>query len=862
MVVLNGQVRIGEIWYRLAEGYFEQTGLRPMRVVWDSLFAPRQGSPGAPGYHNLREDDLRWVADSWRGGEGQEVIDPTDEDSFRRSAKMEAIDASSPGKLRLGRALVPEDLTGAGSTTRQGSAPDASSGGTDEGTDRRFTANGNWASYNLALSAGTWSIRMYAYEDPPVVLDLATFVEVIPHITYGAGTISFMNEGARTRSTNRTPGAAEVAVAFTITGPVGSGGTITCKVVRIDTDKVVAQRSLKLSAAPQPSSATLTYTAKAGITYRYFFTATELVTGRLELAEVTEDLRTPRQVDWEIRDPSDAVVSAGSFDTLDVTSSRRLATAQIQASTGGYKVRYMRTSAPRDVYIDRTVYEQIGLASPRVLELGLGSRVWLVDHSASAQPAIAYWSGDRWQVVGTFGSAGLRAIALAHSDKWEYIGASDGVVYRASTSLIQAGTSAISGTLVGCAVGANRLYILGETEAAGTKLYEHELDGTPGAPTERYAVGNVGVGPVDELPQRIAGTASGCVFITNSGPSSWLHAWDGQAGAPIKRLAAGFRATAVCHALGLTWVAGEFEQDAGGTKQRRPAIFVVDAEPTSPAEQLPVALHREGDSSSRIVALQQYGTDLWALARVAGDPPLLRIWRISLAGTPAAFCEHELAQPPGDPRGLAVGFRELFAAWSDGPPLRRASDHALVGRWTSSLYTFRLTEPKILLSVGVAGEFPAGTSALIYYSRDGGSPELAGLFTSPGEAPISVPGDTRTFRTLGISAELRTADVSLTPSVQMIDVRATTAQYRQQVELLLRCTDPDVAGIAGQRVDAADAVQHIFALAATGEMIEFEDRYSDPSTSHIYRATVAEADARYLGPGEALVRVLLRLYGP
>src|SRR5213593_1982453 len=105
------------MWFRVASGLYDQTGLRPVRRTFRSLFAGRQNVSGLPGVQNVRDDDLRRVEHSWEGGEGQAVIDPDDATTFRRYDRSLAIDASVKGQLSLARAMAQQGFTGAGAIT-------------------------------------------------------------------------------------------------------------------------------------------------------------------------------------------------------------------------------------------------------------------------------------------------------------------------------------------------------------------------------------------------------------------------------------------------------------------------------------------------------------------------------------------------------------------------------------------------------------------------------------------------------------------------------------------------------------------------------------------------------------------------
>jgi hypothetical protein len=263
--------------------------------------------------------------------------------------------------------------------------------------------------------------------------------------------------------------------------------------------------------------------------------------------------------------------------------------------------------------------------------------------------------------------------------------------------------------------------------------------------------------------------------------------------------------------------------------------------------------------------MQLYGTDLWVLAEVTGSTPrLMRLWRISLRGTPAAFLQYEVEIPDdaqvGTARAFAVTWRDTFMAWSVGGPYRATENYRSAGDSfvRTSKYAFGLLGRKSLLSVELDGVFPPGTSAELYYSLDGGDFVAAGSFTESGNRVVSIPASTRFFHNLQLELWPRTTIPQNTPEILSFGAIAYLPEYDRRWDLLLMCFDETpVRRLDGSQVPGHVGINHLFDLANSGEVVEFIDYYhaANPEDARIYMACVQSPRAMYVRKGEALVAV-------
>jgi len=864
-------VRIGEYLYRLAGGYFEETGLRPLRERWGSLFPGRQNVSGAPGVQNVNDDDLRWLADSFAGGEGQRVIDPTDDQSFRSFDRANNIDFSQPGEMRLGKRMEHQSSTGAAPTTIQGSTwADDIGASTVVGNDRRLNALNDAIKVDAVLGAGQFQIDFHAFVEASTTIEGSALTEEKGNTAVSGSDIRLKSDGAVVRTVNQDPIDGSVGVAVTLVLPAPSSGkntaTVNLAVWNQTNDSKINQKRMTLEAKAGDPDATATiqvsFTAKAGKTYRYKVVCLSLsknapyvTVDKLTIGEGTATAR------WEVKNGA-ALVASGTVQMSGLTATQKVASASVPGGAT-YTLRVVRLTGGHRLLVDRAVTQVATIADPRLLEVGKGDRPWIVD----AAGRILFWDAAAadWNLVSTL--AGGTAKAIAHSDSYQFVGMSDKRVYRATDpSTGEAYTVAMADSIEGLIVGGSRLLILTESTASGTRIFDAGLQATPAVtPTERYAVGNAGMVPVDDVPQRMAAIKSGAVFFANQGPECWVYTWDGLSGTPYEKLPPGFRARSVVHSGGFTYVGGGFPTvDANGDTHQRPAVFEIDHSRTG-AAQLDVKLHRDEDPSTKIQAMQLFGRNLYVLCSVATDPPKMRLWRISLADPIAPFLEHEITLPAtgGEARGLAITEQETFLAWSTGGPWRRSTGYNIAepAVYNSSRYHFGLTEKKRLDAVEVVGIIPTGCQVQVAYEiDDSGTFVPIELFTTPGRAVVSIPNETILFRSLRFEVRLFSPSEAFTPSVFTIGLQAYLPSYDKRFELLIACFDETaVWHMDGSQARGAEGINYLKSLADSGALVEFENKF-EASDAREYTTTVVSVqnpDIFYLRRGEALIRVVL-----
>lgn len=868
----EADVRIGEYLYRVAEGYFEETGLRPMRRRWGSIFAGRQNVSGSPGVQNVKDEDLRWLADSFAGGEGQRVIDPTDDQSFRRFDRATTIDFANPGEMRLARQMEQYQSTGGAVTTLEGSAwAQETAPTTVVGSDRRLDGTGASATVSTgALGAGQWELDFHAYVDPGTIIEGSVLTEDVGNTEVFGSDIRLKSVGATVRTLNQDPadGIVTVALSAALNAPVSGKNTASIKLVIFNQTNGVKVTEKRLSlTAKDGTNATgqiqVTFTAQAGKTYRYKLVCASLTGANfvtVDRLDITEGSGTVLK--WQVKQAA-LVIASGTVNMAGITATQKVAVASVPSGT--YTLRVERQSGAQRLYIDKGTYQLATLADPRALEIGRSNRTWLVDASGR----VLYWDAqlDRWILVASL--AGGTARALAHSDAYEFVAMADRRVYRVQQpSTGEAYTALTTDPIVGITVGGSRLFILTESSVSGSILYEAGLaDTPPAAVTAKYVVGNGGLGADDDVPQRIAPSKNGCVFFVNQGPDCWVYVWDGASGFAFEKLPPGFRGRSITHFGGLSFVGGGFPTvDATGLTSSRPAIFIIDHAATG-AVQMDIRLHRDEDDPTQIEAMQLFGPDLYVLCSVASSPPKMRLWRVALVEPFAPFLQHEIQLDEqavgGSARGLSVTIEDAFVSWSKGGPWRRIVGYNIVdpAEYISSRYAFGLTEPKRLDEVELVGVIPTGCSVVLSYEvDDSGVVVPFATFTDPGKLPISTPEASILGRSIAFRAQLLSPDPALTPIVYSVGLRGSLIEFERRFELLLLCLDEtSVWRLDGSQAPGHEGIEYLYGLADSGDLVEIENRYvsRDPKHARSTVASVETPDAFYVRRGEALVRLTL-----
>ncbi len=523
------------------------------------------------------------------------------------------------------------------------------------------------------------------------------------------------------------------------------------------------------------------------------------------------------------------------------------------------RAQFLDFSQPGQMRLAYRFVATTGPSAGYVMELGRNNETWLVQSTGE----VYYWnpSTAAWVSVATVGG-GASPIAMAHSGSHEFVAMSNKRVHRMQEPATgEAYTIVMDDTIVGVTAGGSRLQILTESADAGVRLYDAGLHRTPPVtPKLRYTARDAGNETVDtSLQQRMAATKGGAVFFANQGPDCWVHEWDGAIGLPLEKLPPGFVGRAIAHANGVTYVGGGFPTvSSSGAVSERPAIFLIDHSTTG-AVQLDIVLHRDEDPTTQIQMMQMFGADLYVLCSVADGTT--RLWRVSLRDPIAAFLQNVISLSGA--RALSMTRDDSFVLCSGQTPRRRTAEYdiAATAEFTSSRYAFGLTEIKRLDAIEIVGVIPAGSSVQVSYEADDSGTVVGPLtFTSPGEQAISIIGSSFFFRTMHFKVRLISNSVSVTPIIYAIGLRAYLPKWDKHHELLLACFDESsVWRIDGQQLRGFDGKEYLYALAETGALVEYENRYESERPDEWRTATVMvqSPDAFYLGRGEALVRVTL-----
>jgi hypothetical protein len=885
-VSIPADVRIGEKFFKLAgDAFFDETGVRPMERDWRSLFAGRQNVSGPPGVQNVRDEDLRWLQDSFAGGEGQDIVRLNEPTELRRYDRSNGIDLALPGQLRLAREVFQYGKTGGSEATHEGNSFSNDVGNsTVVGTDRRLNVLNDVVAKDIALTAGIYQIDWYGYIDPPSVdLILGSDLNVMNGSGQVVGTSMWLkDEGTKVGTGPQSPQAGlNLEVEFTVHVTANSTEHVkaiaTVFIVNVTNDVIVASTQIQLGADAGETTTKkpkLSYTAKGGKDYRYRVKL-EVRDGkgcRFYVDQILPNVLDRQAIYWEILDGA-TVLASETRAMRGVTATRIIGSTVITLlSDKTIRFRFRYAEGSLKPYLDKLVASTVGMSSPAALELGAGDKIWFVDDENEIfywDPLNSKWSGKAhaasWPIT--------NPKSMAHTQEMQFCAGTRHVIRFGLNQDGQVWVTNAGWTSIWCAVGGNRLFVLDESSATGSTLYEAPLTGTaPQTATSKYVPGNAGIIPDASITQKVAGVKNGCIFFANNGPDCWLYEWDGTNGVPLTNLPTGFKARSLIHGGGRTWVGGGFPAtDSLGNTTIRPAIFVVDGTNSSPdvtSQQLDVKLYRDDDPTTHIQSMQLYGADLWVLTEVGTTPAKMRLWRVSLRGDEfAPFLEHEISTTPGDQqsgkaRGLAVTWKDRFAAWTKGGPYQVSANY--VASDTPFLRTSRtnygLLERKLLLALDLEADIPEGTWVELWYSLDGADFVGAGRWEESGRRVVSMPGGSAFFHHLALECRLRTTSSALSPYVFAFGALAYLPEYDKAWDLMVACLDENAVWRKdGTSEPGWAGISYLYALAEAGEVVEFEDLFATkrPEDSLLYQVVVESPRAQFLRRGEALVRVRL-----
>jgi hypothetical protein len=893
---MKADVRIGDYYFRLAgEIGRAELGLRGMRWGFRSITAEQLPPFGQAGIENVREEDLTWILTSFAGGEGQRVFTAGDPLSERRYDRNKGIDISDSGQLRLAKAMERVQLAaGVGLTTVQGSSfADITGVSTVIGDDRRMNDEDDVIGYEQAMAAGFHQVDFYGYLIRDTVFE-AGGVGNIWSVTKGQAAVTDTDRrmklagdpSCRVVSSKRqfdveTP----LQITAYVKGFRNPGEVAKAKVVlelrNEDDDGTIKSVTKTLTSANgdydewRTLSFQFTAVSSAFRKYRYRIgiesdtgrgvdfdrmVQTNLYDGTMEISAY--DGATPlASNEVEFSATTSQLLGTLVFSlAAPITVSLRFKALGLGVGSGG--------SFP---VADKIGWSDvISLSDARLAEYGMGGNIWLVDHSAGATADVWKWDqvNSDWDTVATIGGAGATAIAMAHSDTYEYILLADGNVWRLDGATGTQYTQTITGA-VGIAVAVDRLWVLAESAAGGVDLYRFDLDQTAGLPLVVPAITTsplaLATTPDTSIIRRVTGTPRGVAFFANRATGCTIWEWNEGTTARVELdTMKGFKARGIFNGGGFTYLIGELSKAGGGTEA---ALFTID-HTTTPAtsERVRLVFEREGDPDSWLQDIDLRGDQLYILAHVASSPPTLRLWRVSLQDPGGLFCEQEVEIGTGKvARSMAISDLTRVMVADEGGPFVQQSTYIADATpfHRSSLFSFAFLQEKRLASLVVDGEFPDGTSVEVWYSTDGAKTfELAGVWAEPEAVSLADIDNPILFRHLVVEIRPRTTDSDETPVVYALYAGAvlTThgeAEGRNQFwDLILLCTKETSSDhISGQQVSGASPARYIRDLATQGTLVELEDFYFDPDAPEVHIVELRDPQWYGLAPGEGLMRV-------
>jgi hypothetical protein len=881
------RVRFGERTYRVAhKDAIERLGRGALQRFGRNPDIQQTVIIGQAGLDNPTPDELRWLITSWAGGEGQKIVQPEDELSVRRYNRSVGIDLSDPSQLKLGKQMTQRAI-GSGNTftTVQGSTfTDIAGSSSAVGDDRSLNSDGAEIGHSVvSLAAGVHEVEFHAYSSGKIATVEGSTFEKVRGTLNIAGSDSVLHRsgeptgvarsGARSLATtpvqvtlwlkgNRTPGKGARCRVYVEVRNMSTGGHTVASVRR----ELRSENGDYDAARPF----TLGFQAIAGNTYRYYVTIEmeEKDGARGLLIDLFHEMYLgPAALLCRVMEGANVRASQRVDVTRIESTAMVVRLTFILAAAATVSFRFQRVSSPVPILADKIRYsDTTTFSESRIAELGQGGNVWVVDVDSAASMSAFKWdpATGLWSSVANFGSAGELAVAMHHSDTYEYVlGASSGV-YRldgGSTLYAAAGTGR-----VGLVAAANRLWLLTE-EPAATKLWEVALDATAGLPltwTEKWNPVN-GIATDQTLPHRMAATNSGPVFFCNQSAECVVYEWNAgsNTGRAVSRLP-GFQGRAIYHGGGLTYLAGEQPVPGGGTKA---SLFVIDhSVGAGEPEPLNLVFEREGESDAYLQAIQVIGSQLYVLGHVSSEPPVMRLWRISLEPPGGLFLENEVPLLSGKlTRDLAITSRTKVMISNSGGPWLSQDDYDPTATHflRQSFFNFRFLERKRLVRLAVDGEFPTDTKVELRFTTDNGVTWIsAGDWLTPESRTILTTEDDVTFGYLGLEVYPKTESSSLTPVVYSIEAVGElsplegSAGGKRIWDFALLCNNDTAQDrLSDQHSSGWQKAEYIYGLIAQGGAVDMEEFVYAPEQGTRAIVMLQDPQWHYMAPGEGILRV-------
>lgn len=882
----DAHVTIGGIDVRVDLKAPEVLGRSPFRHWTRSPFTGRSDITGRPGSQNFYPDLLRLELTDFVG-EGQVVLRGSDPDSAKRFYQSEGLNMRVPGQFSLNRSAVvqaPQADTSSASTT-EGSDMTAESGTiTDTGTDTRLNSTttvaetGNHAPGAVAVEA---NFHLYKEAQQLTSINGSSLVEVKDPTFVSGSTLRMRKDSvARTANLSLTAAIPHEVQFFLHTSfshyPYGWGATVFIRDVTADPDDTVASKDVKITntSAPSAASVTLTFTPKAGRSYRAFIRSVPPSSVRLASTDYLAvntvqygQSDEPTTVTLTAWNETDSTTAATKTVQLSSTTSAMVASLTYNGTAAkNYRYKVTYDSGRQRPLVDK-ISAYVGAAAQftfDAMHLGQGGNVWVAGSRSATDAQLWFYdfTDEHWDAgpaLNASTTSGESIISLAHTDQFEYALTSGGDILRATTAADTTHTAAISNA-VAIAVAQDRLFVLTEDATAGTIVYTYPLDsGAPATSLASVTIGTAKPTLDQSYRQRMVGTPTGARFFTNySDVHTVIYEVDSSGTVLTSRQVAildpGAKATAIAYSNGVTFVGGQFLAETGETPLS--ALWVIEQNGVPRR----IGEFRDGNPNAPI-AMQPYQNDLWVLQ---GN----RVWRYSLS-TGGVFLEYQHnPTTQANAKGLAIVRGHQFALYSDEGVFTAGSEStyrqasvANGNSYTSSTYDFDLPGiDKELDSLTIlTDEMPSATAIQVEMQTN-----QSGTWTVLGS---STQGSKHTFRatstelnpifqTIQVRVTCTSQTGANTPTVKGVVVLAWTAEEEEFFDLVLRTDHEDSSDhVSGSQRSATTIARQLWAIKQSRRPVEFTEHFDGLS----YLVRVEEVDdQRDVGDtaeGRAIVRL-------
>ncbi len=434
--------------------------------------------------------------------------------------------------------------------------------------------------------------------------------------------------------------------------------------------------------------------------------------------------------------------------------------------------------------------------------------------------------------------------AFCSSDVYDYAAYDDQTVYASdgSTHTAYLAAAPANTDAWGLAIANNRLYYL----TLGSVRYLHEctLDATSGLPFTENTADYKRVMSASDFPnesaldntyrQRITSIGNGVRFFINmrGGPTTIFEFSEG-AGRPLPlTLPQGFKATAIHHYGGVTFVGGVWQNQAASPAVTRAGAFYIGADLTP----RPLGIFRFHDPDDEPIRyITAWENDIYFLQGT-------NIWRYSGGDAGIVLERTTSASDETAARGMAVMDRKIWAAYaSQGVFVTQNNYPSSNTQYLQSpVWDWDIPDiNKVLTQIDVVTQpLPANTSITMDYqdNEDGAWTEI----TAPASA--STTGSTThtfavwgtaaapttvTFRNLKWRVGLRSSDGTSTPTVRSVTARATVIDYQESFEFLVDITDDtSTHHLAGQQLSGHQKADLLTTYKSNKSLVAFEDHYT------------------------------------